>query len=202
MQPEPLQVMVIIDLNIVSNSSGKSYIMAKELRHPIIERLDQSTIYIPNDISIGNNDEITQNGMLLSGTNASGKSSLMKAVGLNIIMAQAGFFVAASEFTYHPYQRLMTRILNADNIFRGESSFAVEMGELRGILKRADCNSLVLGDELCSGTENTSAQSIFASSVIHLNKRDCSFIFATHLHQLTSMPEIMELARVKSFHLQ
>ena len=45
----------------------------------------------------------------------------MKAVGLNIIMAQAGFFVAASEFTYHPYQRLMTRILNADNIFRGES---------------------------------------------------------------------------------
>ena len=75
-------------------------------------------------------------------------------------MGSGRIFVAASEFTYHPYQRLMTRILNADNIFRGESSFAVEMGEL-GILKRADCNSLVLGDELCSGTENTSAQSIF-----------------------------------------
>jgi len=186
---------------IVPSNDLTSYIRAREIRHPIIERLDQSTIYVPNDISIGNNDEITQNGMLLYGTNASGKSSLMKAVGLNIIMAQAGFFVAASEFIYHPYQRLMTRILNADNIFRGESSFAVEMGELRGILKRADCNSLVLGDELCSGTENTSAQSIFASSVIHLNRRDCSFIFATHLHQLTSMPEILELERVKSFHL-
>ena len=60
--------------NIISNNSGKSYIIARKLRHPIIERLDQSTIYVPNDISIGDNDEITQNGMLLYGTNASGKS--------------------------------------------------------------------------------------------------------------------------------
>ena len=132
------------------------------MRHPIIERLDRGTVYVPNDISIGLADDIAQTGMLLYGTNASGKSSLMKAVGLNIIMAQAGFYVAAEEFEYIPYQRLFTRILNADNIFRGESSFAVEMGELRGILKRANGNSLVLGDELCSGTENTSAQSIFA----------------------------------------
>ena len=99
-----------------------------------------------NDIEIGNEMNISQTGMLLYGTNASGKSSLMKAVGLNIIMAQAGFYVAAEEFHYRPYQRLFTRILNADNIFRGESSFVVEMGELRGILKRTNGNSLVLGD--------------------------------------------------------
>ena len=185
----------------ISQGSKASFIKAKQLRHPIIERLDRGTVYIPNDISIGAEEDISQTGMLLYGTNASGKSSLMKAVGLNIIMAQAGFYVAAEEFVYLPYQRLFTRILNADNIFRGESSFAVEMGELRGILKRANGNSLVLGDELCSGTENTSAQSIFASSVIHLERRNTSFIFATHLHQLVKMPEINSLSRVKAFHL-
>ena len=105
-----------------------------------------------------------------------GKSSLMKAVGLNIIMAQAGFYVAAEDFEFLPYQRLFTRILNADNIFRGESNFAVEMGELRGILKEQIVISLVPGDELCSGTENTSAQSIFGYSVIHLERRNTSFI--------------------------
>ena len=184
-----------------TSNSSSSFIRARAIRHPIIERLEQSTIYVPNDIEIGSTNDINQTGMLLYGTNASGKSSLMKAVGLNIIMAQAGFYVAAEEFHYRPYQRLFTRILNADNIFRGESSFAVEMGELRGILKRANGNSLVLGDELCSGTENTSAQSIFASSVIHLSKRNTSFIFATHLHQLVKMPEIQALDRVKAYHL-
>ena len=187
---------------VSSDKSGiSSYIKATKIRHPIIERLDRGTMYVPNDISIGNKEDIPQTGMLLYGTNASGKSSLMKAVGLNIIMAQAGFYVAAEDFEFLPYQRLFTRILNADNIFRGESSFAVEMGELRGILKRANCNSLVLGDELCSGTENTSAQSIFASSVIHLERRNTSFIFATHLHQLVKMPEISSIDRVKAFHL-
>lgn len=184
-----------------NETAGNSFIRARAVRHPIIERLDQATVYVPNDIEIGNEMNISQTGMLLYGTNASGKSSLMKAVGLNIIMAQAGFYVAAEEFHYRPYQRLFTRILNADNIFRGESSFAVEMGELRGILKRANGNSLVLGDELCSGTENTSAQSIFASSVIHLSKRNTSFIFATHLHQLVKMPEIQAIPSVKAYHL-
>ena len=62
----------------------------------------------------------TQSGMLLYGTNASGKSSLMKAVGLNIIMAQAGFYTASQEFTFSPYKHLFTRILNNDNIFKGD----------------------------------------------------------------------------------
>ena len=75
--------------------------------------------------------------MLLFGTNASGKSSLMKAVGLNIILAQSGFFVPCKAMAYKPYHNLFTRINNNDNIFKGESSFAVEMSELRNILKRS-----------------------------------------------------------------
>ena len=79
-------------------------------------------------------------------------------------MAQAGMYVAASKFEFSVYKYLFTRINNNDNLFKGESSFAVEMNELRGILKRANKNSLVLGDELCSGTESVSALSIFAAS--------------------------------------
>ena len=150
----------------------------------------------------GKNDSEETNGILLFGTNASGKSSLMKGIGLNIILAQAGFFVACKEFRFNPYKYLFTRINNNDNIFKGESSFAVEMGELRSILKRSDSRSLVLGDELCSGTENISALAIFSSSVIKLCERKTNFVFATHLHDLCKIPQIMELDSIKMFHLK
>ena len=179
--------------------ADNSYITAKELRHPIIERIQTKSEYVPNDIQIGTE---TQIGMLLYGTNASGKSSLMKAVGLNIILAQAGFYTASSDFQFSPYKHLFTRILNNDNIFKGESSFAVEVSEIRSILKRCDNNSLVLGDELCNGTENISAQSIFASCVITLSKRYSNFIFATHLHGLMDMEEVKALDNVKAYHLK
>ena len=89
---------------------------------------------------------LSEDGILLFGTNACGKSTLMKSIGLTLIMAQAGFYVPCSNFKYSPYKQIFTRILNNDNIFKRQSSFAVEMSELRGILKRADKNSLVLGD--------------------------------------------------------
>lgn len=182
--------------------ADNSFIIAKSLRHPIIERINDSYNYVPNDVSIGKNDSEETNGILLFGTNASGKSSLMKGIGLNIILAQAGFFVACKEFRFNPYKYLFTRINNNDNIFKGESSFAVEMGELRSILKRSDSRSLVLGDELCSGTENISALAIFSSSVIKLCERKTNFVFATHLHDLCKIPQIMELDSIKMFHLK
>jgi len=176
-----------------------SFINAKGLRHPIIERIQTDIEYVPNDIILG---EDNTNGILLFGTNASGKSSLMKSIGLNVILAQAGMFVAANSFVYNPYQYLFSRINNNDNIFKGESSFAVEMGELRSILKRANKHSLVLGDELCSGTESISAQSIFASSVLSLSKKNINFIFATHLHELCNIECIKQLSSLKIFHLK
>lgn len=184
----------IIDLE----GHSQSFISASQLRHPIIERINTDINYVPNDIELGKG----MNGMLLFGTNASGKSSLMKAIGLNVIMAQAGFFVSAEKMTYSPYKNLFTRIQNNDNIFKGESSYAVEMGELRGILKRGDKNSLILGDELCSGTESISALSIFSSSVIKLDEKGCHFVFATHLHELCKINRISQLEKVKMFHLK
>jgi DNA mismatch repair protein MutS len=176
-----------------------SYIEAKDIRHPIIERIQTDVDYVTNDISIGD----TTKGVLLFGTNASGKSSLMKALGLNIIMAQSGMFVPCSKFEFSPYRYLFTRINNNDNLFKGHSSFAVEMNELRGILKRSDKSSLVLGDELCSGTESVSALSIFASSVQFLVNKQSSFIFATHLHELCKLDIINQLMdSIKLYHLK
>jgi len=86
----------------------------------------------------------------------------MKSVGLNVIMAQAGMFVAASEFVFVPYHHIFTRISGMDNIYRGLSTFTVEMLELKNILNRCDERSLILGDELCAGTEGVSAISIVA----------------------------------------
>ena len=121
---------------------------------------------------------------------------------LNIILAQAGLFVSASSFEYMPYTQIFTRILNNDNIFRSQSSFAVEVHELKSILNRADSRSLVLGDELCSGTESTSALSIIATGLNTLCDRESTFIFTSHLHELTKLDEIKSLLNLEIYHLK
>ena len=134
--------------------------------------------------------------------NGSGKSTFMKAIGLNIIMAQAGLFVPSKKFHYRPYTQIFTRILNNDNIFRSQSSFAVEIQELKSILNRANEKSLVLGDELCSGTESISGLSIITTGLNLLCKRKSSFVFTSHLHQLTDLEEIKRLKNLEIFHLK
>ncbi len=177
----------------------QSYLDAKELRHPIIEKIQTNIQYVSNDIVLGKDDN---EGVLLFGLNCVGKSTMMKSVGLAIIMAQCGFYVPATKFTFSPYKYLFTRISSNDNIFKGQSTFAVEMSELRAILKRANKNSLVLGDELCSGTETTSALAIVTAGVIRLCQKNASFIFTTHLHKLAEMEEIIKCKNVHSFHME
>jgi len=168
------------------------------LRHPILERLNDTIMYVPNDVKLGNKGKY---GLLLFGVNSSGKSSLMKAVGLNVIMAQAGMFVAAEAFVYSPYKHIFTRIVGNDDIYRGWSTFTVEMMELRGVLTRADEYSLVLGDELCSGTESLSATAIVAAGIETLAARRSTFVFATHLHDLSRMTRITENKDVSLCHM-
>lgn len=180
--------------------SDKSFIETECIRHPIVEKIHTDTQYVTNDIHLSKKNE--KDGILLFGTNACGKSTFMKSIGLNLIMAQAGLFVAAKTFKYYPYTQIFTRILNNDNIFRSQSSFAVEIQELKSILKRANDKSLVLGDELCSGTESISAMSIIASGLNELCNRKTSFIFTSHLHQLTELDEIKSLSNLEIYHLK
>jgi len=184
---------------IIDSSSDKSFFKAKGMRHPLIEHLQTNELYITNDLDLGN--EESKDGILLYGTNAVGKTSLIRAIGINIIMAQAGLFVPCSQFTYKPYQYIFTRILGNDNIFKGLSTFAVEMSELRTILKICNKDSLILGDELCSGTESISAKSIFVAGVQTLISKKSSFIFATHLHEIIEYEEIDKCERLSLKHM-
>ena len=77
-------------------------------------------------------------GILLYGTNAVGKTSLIRAIGINIILAQSGMYVPCSKFVYMPYKSIFSRIIGNDNLFKGLSTFAVEMSELRVILNNVD----------------------------------------------------------------
>jgi len=183
-----------------ANSVDRSFVDAFELRHCLIEHIQQNELYVPNSLSLGNENNGID-GILLFGTNAVGKTSMIRALGIALIMAQSGLYVPCSRFHYKPYTSIYSRILGNDNIFKGLSTFAVEMSELRIILKTANANSLILGDELCSGTETESALSIFVSGLMDLYEKKTSFIFATHFHEIVNYDEIKALERMKMMHL-
>ncbi len=177
-----------------------SFFKAKELRHPIVELINTDFEYKPHNIELGENTE--QNGILLYGINSSGKSTLMKSIGINIILAQIGYYVASKQFVYSPYKTLFTRINCNDNLYKGLSSFMVEMIEITSILKRNDKNTLVLGDELCKGSEITSANVIVAYLLKTLSENKASFITATHLHSLTTLPTVNNINNIKVKHIK
>jgi len=180
--------------------TDKSFFNAKGVRHVLIEHIQKNEIYVTNDLELSSPDS-KYDGILLYGTNAVGKTSFIRAIGICIIMAQSGMFVPCSEFIFQPYTAIFSRILGVDNLFKGLSTFAVEMSELRVILKYADNHSLVLGDELCSGTETESALSLFSAGLVELYQKGATFLFATHFHEITKYEEIQSLHRLGVTHM-
>jgi DNA mismatch repair protein MutS len=175
-----------------------SYLKIKKLRHALIEHIEKNELYVTNDVELG----LKQQGILLFGTNAVGKTSLIKSIGICVILAQAGFYVPCESMEYSPYDYIFTRIIGNDNIFKGLSTFGVEMSELRVILNQANHKSLVLGDELCSGTEIDSALSIFTAGLETLYSKKSSFIFATHFHEIQYFDEITKMTNIRLMHLK
>ncbi|MBA1438646.1 MAG: DNA mismatch repair protein [Epsilonproteobacteria bacterium] len=204
---------------IVEAKEDENFLQMMQLRHPLIEVQERSGVYVPNDIVMGNRDYLDLphpktvmldvavhdgheiNGVLLYGINSSGKSSLMKSIGIAILMAQSGFFVSASVMKFSIFNSLFTRIVSKDNLAKGLSTFAVEMLEMKNIFNRSTVKSLVLGDEISHGTETLSGVAIVASAIKKLSDTRCLFLFATHLHQLSTMPEITTLDNVVDLHL-
>ncbi len=204
---------------IVDVEADENFMQIMQLRHPLIEIQERGGIYVPNDIVMGNrnymdlphpqtvmlevdvHDGHDINGVLLYGINSSGKSSLMKSIGIATLMAQSGFFVSAAVMKFSIFDSLFTRIVSKDNLSKGLSTFAVEMLELKNIFNRATVRSLVLGDEISHGTETLSGVAIVASAIIKLAKLRSLFLFATHLHQLSTMKEITTLDNVVDLHL-
>jgi DNA mismatch repair protein MutS len=161
-----------------------SYIIAEDIRHPVIEKIIE-TEYITNSIDLK-----SEKNILLFGINCSGKSSFQKSIGIAVILAQAGCYVPCSSLILSPYQKLYVRLTGNDNIFKGLSSFAVEMFELKNILDNKGKNTIVVGDELARGTETISALSILGSALIELQNSGTTSIFATHFHDIVNIPEI------------
>lgn len=182
---------------IIDNSAGSS-ISVKNLRHPLIEAISSRVKYVTHDVTLDSQNY----GWLLYGMNASGKSSLMKAIGIAVLLAQCGSYVPAQDMELAPFERLLTRILNVDNLWAGLSSFAVEVSELRDIFLRSNPRTLVLGDELCSGTESVSATALVAAGISHLLKCQSRFVFATHYHDLFKIPEICDAVGLSVWHLK
>ena len=175
----------------------EGFLSVEGLRHPILESQDRKITYVQHSVHLDSD----MPGWLLYGLNASGKSSLMRATGLALLLAQGGSFVPASKMCISPFESLHTRIVNTDNIWLGLSSFAVEMSEMREIFRDAGPKSLILGDELCSGTETTSATALVAAGLLGLLRRGAKFFFATHLHGLMKIPEITGAQGLRVWHL-
>jgi DNA mismatch repair protein MutS len=170
-----------------ADASVGSSVELRGVRHPLVEATGTRVAYVQHDVTLGKtkrDDSPAAKGWLVYGMNASGKSTLMKAVGICVLLAQAGCFVPARAMNLTPFRAVYTRILNHDNLFAGLSSFAVEMSELRDILRSADAHTLVLGDELCAGTESVSAMSLVSAGIQWLSAKGAKYIFATHLHDL------------------
>jgi DNA mismatch repair protein MutS len=166
---------------IIYNKTS-SYVIAKDIRHPIIEQINDDEEYVPNDINLNN--------LLLFGLNSSGKSSLLRSIGCNLILAQIGFYVPCSSFSFYPYTKLISKISNTDDLYKGQSTFISEMLDLKNILENSDCRTMVLCDELTSGTETNSSVGLVCSTILQLLSNKCSFLFTTHLHEILQFDEI------------
>ena len=207
---------------IVKTKDDENFLELIDLRHPIIEANEDRGVYVTNDIVLGELNLVSKeyeeniivknsnpinlqsnkmHGVLLFGINSSGKSSLMKAIGISVILAQAGFFVPCKSMRFSIFDSIFTRISGADNISKGLSSFAVEMMDLKNIFNRASKKSLILGDEISHSTETLSGLSIVASAILKLARLESLFVFATHLHQLPQIPEIEKLKNIICLHL-
>lgn len=179
-----------------------SFIKASKIRHPVIERTHTDVEYVPNDVNLGVCDEFNNNGIILTGVNNCGKTSHLKAIGLNVVLAQAGLYVAASSFEFNPFKNIVTRLSGTDDPSKGQGQFAVEMTELQTIMSRSNENTLSLGDEICRGTEQDSALMIVAASIEKLAKIKTNFVFASHLHDLIKLDDIRKIENIKYYHLE
>jgi DNA mismatch repair protein MutS len=180
---------------IITDEHSSARVVANSLRHPLIEHIQMNETYVANDVCLN------QEGILLTGYNGIGKTSLIRALGISIIMAQSGFYVPCSEFILHPYQAIYCNIEKNDNLFKNMSTFQLEMSELRLIMRQADSNSLVLGDELMNSTELASGLSIMISALTTLCEKKVAFVIATHLNQLADYEEICCLQNLRMKHM-
>ena len=167
-------------------------------RHPVLERILKDKEFIPNDVLMNSTDERI---FIITGSNMAGKSTYIRQVALITIMAQMGCFIPADNALIGIIDRVFTRVGASDRLYRGMSTFMVEMLETANILNNATKKSLIILDEIGRGTSTFDGVSIAWAVVeyIHHKLQGAKAMFATHYHELTELTGIME--GVKNYHL-
>ena len=195
----------IANLDIVSNfahiATKNSYVKPeiseenileiKGGRHPIVESLIASGSYVKNDIVLDEKNNL----IILTGPNMSGKSTYMKQVALNIIMAHIGSYVAADYAKIPIVDKIFTRVGASDDLLTGQSTFMLEMTEVASILNNATEKSFIVLDEIGRGTSTYDGISIATAITEYIhNNIGAKTIFATHYHELTELEKELERA--------
>src|SRR5690606_11574107 len=153
-------------------------------RHPVVETMMPREEFIPNDVALGEDARI----IILTGPNMAGKSTVLRQVGLIVLLAQIGAFVPAKSARIGVVDRIFTRVGASDNLVRGRSTFMVEMIETSAILNGATDHSLVLLDEIGRGTSTWDGLSVATAVTEYLHDRiGAKTVFATHYHELTEL---------------
>lgn len=159
----------------------------KDGRHPLVERILNRDLFVPNDTHLDNaQNEI----MIITGPNMAGKSTYMRQSALLTLMTQVGSFIPAHEASISPVDKIFTRIGASDDLVSGQSTFMVEMNEVSHILKYATNKSLVILDEIGRGTSTYDGMSIARAVIEHIRDHiGAKTLFATHYHELTDLED-------------
>ena len=161
-------------------------------RHPVVERMMPRDRFVPNDVTLTPEARL----IILTGPNMAGKSTILRQIGLIVLMAQMGSYVPAASARIGVADRVFTRVGASDNLVRGQSTFMVEMAETSAILHTATARSLVLLDEIGRGTATWDGLSIAWAVSEHLHERvGCKTVFATHYHELTQLADEFDSVR-------
>ncbi len=172
---------------IVTNTDE---IIIEEGRHPVIENLDFSEAFVPNNTAISNSVEYIH---LITGPNMAGKSTYLRQIGLIVLLSHTGSFVPARKAKIGLVDRIFTRVGASDRLAKGLSTFLVEMQELANILNNASIKSLVLLDEIGRGTSTFDGLSIAWALVEYIHEKvKAKTLFATHYHELTDIPLVLK----------
>ncbi len=186
---------------VMPEISDSDKLEIKEGRHPVIERLfPPGEKYIANDTTI---DTVTNQILIITGPNMSGKSSYLRQVGLIVLLAQIGCFVPARSASIGIVDKIFTRVGASDNISKGESTFLVEMHEAANILNNATGKSLILLDEIGRGTSTYDGISIAWAMTEYLHENPnvkAKTLFATHYHELNALADLYN--RIKNFRVE
>ena len=186
---------VFASLSLVASRNGyvrpkintNGVITIRDGRHPVVERMIENDMFIPNDTSL---DQNKNRVAVITGPNMAGKSTYMRQTALIVLMAQIGSFVPASKANIGIVDRIFTRVGASDDLASGQSTFMVEMTEVANILRNATSKSLLILDEIGRGTSTFDGLSIAWAVIEHIsNTKLCGAktLFATHYHELTEL---------------